>query len=317
MTTGPILLTGAGGDIGVALARALREAWPHARLIGADCDPDAVGAWFVDQFHVLPRADAPDYVERLRMLIEDEHVQALVPLAEAELARLLSEQLISGRLGNAALVTANRKALAVGLDKLATARTLAQAGIAVPQTGIIGEDEPGDYDLIIKPRRGQGSKGLRAVSRCKFDAMRASRRGDLWQCWLKDECEEYTCGIARFGAMETRSLSFRRTLQGGLTGKGEVVHDDRLTSICERVAELLELDGAINIQLRIDAGEPTIFEINPRFSSTVGFRHRLGFTDAVWAIEDRLGYPAGGYEPPAAGSRIERVAMEVVRPPAQ
>jgi carbamoyl-phosphate synthase large subunit len=31
---------------------------------------------------------------------------------------------------------------------------------------------------------------------------------------------------------------------------------------------------------------PIIFEINPRFSSTVVFRHKLGFKDVQWAILD-------------------------------
>ena len=84
---------------------------------------------------------------------------------------------------------------------------------------------------------------------------------------------------------------------------------------CEQVADALDLEGAINIQLRIDNGEPVIFEINPRFSSTVGFRHRLGFTDGIWAIEARLGLEIADYTPPAAGTRIERVAQEVIRPP--
>ena len=185
----------------------------------------------------------------------------------------------------------------------------------MPETGIVGEDEPGDFDLIVKPRCGQGSKGLQTVERKDFDMLRNARSGDLWQRWLKDACEEYTCGIARFGSIPTRSLSFRRTLQGGLTGKGEVVHDPKLARVCDDVAKALDLDGAINVQLRIDAGEPTIFEVNPRLSSTVGFRHRLGFCDGVWAIADRLGLAVDTYVPPVAGVRIERVGLEVVRPP--
>ncbi|MHA7820560.1 MAG: ATP-grasp domain-containing protein [Erythrobacter sp.] len=313
MNPGPILLTGAGGDIGIALARILREAWPDTPLIGADCDAEAVGAEFVDRFHILPRADDPDYIAALRHLAERERAAALVPLAEAELARLLADGLIRDHLGDAALVTANRRALATGLDKLATARALSAVGIAVPETGIVGEDEPGDFDLIVKPRCGQGSKGLRAVSRAGFEALRGECTGELWQRWLKDAGEEYTCGIVRFDGVPTRSLSFRRTLQGGLTGKGMVVHDLRLTRICAAVADALKLDGAINVQLRIDAGEPTIFEVNPRLSSTVGFRHRLGFCDAVWAIKDRLGLPVSGYVAPDAGVRIERVGVEVIR----
>jgi carbamoyl-phosphate synthase large subunit len=32
-----------------------------------------------------------------------------------------------------------------------------------------------------------------------------------------------------------------------------------------------------------------IFEINPRFSSTVLMRNYLGFTDLLWSIEEKFG----------------------------
>ena len=31
---------------------------------------------------------------------------------------------------------------------------------------------------------------------------------------------------------------------------------------------------------------PMIFEINPRFSSTVYMRHKLGFTDVIWSLKE-------------------------------
>ena len=312
---GPILLTGAGGDIGIALARVFREALPDTPILGADCDAQAVGAEFVDAFHILPRADAPDYIDALRALIRREEVQLLIPLAENELSRLLAEGCIGGGIEDAQIISANERALSTGLDKFRTAQLLEEAGLPMPQTGIVGEHEPGDFDLIIKPRSGQGSKGLLRLERSGYESVMAQREGDIWQRWLKDESEEYTCGLARFETMPTRSLAFRRTLRGGLTGRGEVIHDPRLTQLCADVAEALDLNGAINIQLRLDAGTPCIFEINPRFSSTVGFRHRLGFRDAVWSIQDSLGLPISAYDPPPEGSRIERVALEVIRPP--
>lgn len=315
MIEGTILLTGAGGDIGIALARVLSEALPRARVIGADCDSHSVGAEFVERFHTLPRADDPGYIDALEVLVDREQVCALVPLAEAELARLLAEDRLGRDFGRAALVAANARAVATGLDKLATARLLRKQAIGVPESGIVGEDEPGDYDLIIKPRSGQGSKRLAQIARGDYEAIVPARSGDLWQRWLKDAGEEYTCGLVRFAGVQTRSLAFRRSLKGGLTGSGEVVHDPRLDRVCERVAEALDLDGAVNVQLRMDQGEPMVFEINPRLSSTVGFRHRLDFRDAIWALQDRLGLEVESYEPPLAGTRIERVALEVIRPP--
>ena len=48
----------------------------------------------------------------------------------------------------------------------------------------------------------------------------------------------------------------------------------------------LNLNGSINIQLRLTKNGPRVFEINPRFSSTALMRHRIGFSDVLWAIDE-------------------------------
>ena len=62
-----------------------------------------------------------------------------------------------------------------------------------------------------------------------------------------------------------------------------------------KLAEKLNLIGSINIQLRIRGDEPVIFEINPRFSSTVLFRYLFGFKDLEWSIQDLLDHEIGDY----------------------
>lgn len=59
--------------------------------------------------------------------------------------------------------------------------------------------------------------------------------------------------------------------------------------MCMRIAEGLNLHGSMNVQLRLTDKGPRVFEINPRFSSTVLMRHRLGFSDVIWAIEEAEG----------------------------
>ena len=57
------------------------------------------------------------------------------------------------------------------------------------------------------------------------------------------------------------------------------------------VTNTLDLRGSINIQLRFTSEGPRIFEINPRFSSTIYFRHAVGFQDLIWSVNDALGLP--------------------------
>ena len=64
----------------------------------------------------------------------------------------------------------------------------------------------------------------------------------------------------------------------------EVVENYEIKKLCIDIADKLNLVGSINIQLRILNNKATIFEINPRFSSTVLFRHSIGFSDLVWSL---------------------------------
>lgn len=59
--------------------------------------------------------------------------------------------------------------------------------------------------------------------------------------------------------------------------------------MCEVIAQGLDLCGSMNIQLRLTENGPRVFEINPRFSSTVLMRHRMGYTDVLWAIDEAEG----------------------------
>jgi carbamoyl-phosphate synthase large subunit len=100
-------------------------------------------------------------------------------------------------------------------------------------------------------------------------------------------------------------LQLLRQLVGGMSGWVEVINDLQINHQCIAVAEALDLKGAINVQLRLTAEGPRIFEINPRFSSTVLLRHRMGFTDVVWALEESQGRAIIPFQP-AVGTRAVR-----------
>jgi len=308
-----LLLTAAGGDIALSIARIMREDGLVRRIVGADARVDHAGFAFYDDVFVLPRADQADYPVALQTLIEREQPTITVPVSDAELSRLLAAGLLGDGL-EAGMLTANFNVLQVGLDKWLTYLRLEAAGITTPRTGIIGESMPDDCPFMVKPRHGQGGKGVERVEARVAAEVLAQRSGDVWQQWLPMEDEEYTCGLFRVPGVALRSIIFRRKLLGGLTGSAVVVDSPVIFDALIQVAEAVDLCGSINVQLRMHEGMPFIFEINPRFSSTVGFRHRLGFQDVVWACQHILGRPIDSYSPAGIGTRIYRVNGEIIRP---
>lgn len=98
-----------------------------------------------------------------------------------------------------------------------------------------------------------------------------------------------TCAVFRTAKGRTLVLPMERRLAGGLTVWMRVRYEKEVMKQCERIAEALNLTGPINVQLRLTEQGPRIFEINPRFSSTLYLRHILGFQDLLWAIDDLMG----------------------------
>jgi carbamoyl-phosphate synthase large subunit len=79
-----------------------------------------------------------------------------------------------------------------------------------------------------------------------------------------------------------------------------------------RLAEILDLQGSINPQLRLTERGPVIFEIYPRFSGTVMFRHLLGFKDFIRSVNEIAGKTIEDYIPPQVGTRFYRASQEVI-----
>ena len=86
-------------------------------------------------------------------------------------------------------------------------------------------------------------------------------------------------------------LQLLRKLIGRVTAWCSFINNREVLEICKTVAKNIDLQGSMNIQLRITKSGPTIFEINPRFSSSVLMCHRLGFCDLLWTLSEARGLP--------------------------
>jgi carbamoyl-phosphate synthase large subunit len=309
-----LLITGCGGDISLALARIARDTGLAKNLIGTDIHNDHAGFGVFDHCEVIPRACDPKWLKALYDVARRHKVDAIVPMSEAELARLLTIG-FETTLHGFKLITANRFAIATGLDKYETFERLSAAGLGVARTEIVSDKPTKMLPVILKPRSGQGSKGLQILE--TEDAVRKALPAHghdkwIWQELLVPDDQEYTCGLYRARTGDTRTIVLRRTLVGGLTGKAVVCDPKPFNSLLHGVAEALELRGAINVQLRLTSRGPKVFEINPRFSSTVMFRHKLGFMDFIWAAYEQAGLSLLDYTPPPVGTRMYRTAEEVI-----
>lgn len=306
------LVTGANGDIGQSIGRILRETWPEAAVAGADSAGHWPGALVFSAMHALPRAHDPDYPAALTRL--GSGYDLIIPSSEPELERLAVDPGVAAGLP---LLMVRPDLASCFLDKLSTARWLGAHELAPPWTAPLSEATVGNLPLLAKPRRGAGGRGqevLRTPARLAL-AQVESPDGMVAQELLEVQDQEYTCAVfAQDGAV--RSVALRRWLTGGHTGKAELAEVPVITHLLEAIAKASRLEGCINVQLRLTPKGPRVFEINPRLSSTVMMRHRLGFRDLVWWVEARiLGRPSQMGPLAPAGTTVYRTFGELVVPP--
>lgn len=308
-----VLISGIAGDIGFGAGRILRDWGWTGRLYGIDSQSEHPGAFVFDQVAVAPRAVDETYLSWLATHIKRHKIGLFIPTSEAEIA-VLSQHGLS-EIAGAHILIASQQATIVSLDKKACMSFLGKRGLRVPKNGVVGDTPPLSYPVIVKPRTGQGSKQVQKIEDAQAFGARAIA-GLIWQEYLAPENQEYTCPVYHSTDRGMHILVLRRTLSNGHTGRGEVVNEPHIEHYVAEIARSLELHGAINIQLRLTADGPCLFEINPRLSSTLVFRDKMGFCDLRWWIQDTVGLentpPLAPYRPPLPGTRFFRGSQEYI-----
>lgn len=304
-----ILVSGASGDIGIGIGRILKSEG-FQNVYGCDINSDSWGICIFDKMMQVEKADTGSYLSGLVALITQLDIDLFIPSSEAEIKVLIAYgEELEVILGCKVLI-ADTNTINIALDKLDTATFLKDNNFNYPWTIKSTDGLPPSLPCIYKPASGQGSKGLEIV-KYKDRASELSNSPDyIFQELLLPEEQEYTCGVFRSKNGILRLIHMNRTLSGGFTAKGTVIENETIEEYVRSIAEALNVFGVINMQLRLTSKGPVLFEINPRISSTVVFRHKLGFEDLLWAIEDLANLPLRKYIKPKAGTKFYRGLAE-------
>lgn len=310
-----ILVTGCGGDIGQSIGKILINSGFTNNLYGIDISDKNAAQFIYPNFSLGLPFTHPDYFKSLESFIAKHAIDIIIPIAEPEL-RFFSSSNIFDSIGGARLITASPLALEIGFDKFKTAEFLKNEKLPYPETFLAKEVESIDYfPVILKSKTGSGSQDIFKVNNYnEFLFFTRNKIEDyIIQEFITDKDGEFTCGLFRSSKGEIRTQIFKRELTGGYSGYGEVVENRVINTLLNKLALKLNLVGSINVQLRITENSPKIFEINPRFSSTVLYRHLLGFEDLIWSIEDALGYEISDNRRNVIGKKFYKGFQEYIK----
>lgn len=286
------LVSGAAADIGQSITSILNSVYRDASVFGCDIHVEYLAQDLYREIAILPPASSQDYFDCLSSLIEKYAIDVFIPTSEAELRLFAHKQSLLTEHLSCHCLMASYKAMNIGFDKLDTVNHLHNHSLPAPWAVLASDTESGAPEIpcILKSRTGSGNSSVYFID--DYDKSLHLQKifpDYIWQQYLPLSKGEYTCGVYRCLDSSTRVIVLRRRLSSGVTSFAEVVKEPDIDSLCVSIADSLELQGSINIQLRyVDKVGPMVFEINPRFSSTVGMRHKIGFSDLIWSIEEQV-----------------------------
>jgi carbamoyl-phosphate synthase large subunit len=302
-----VLVTGAGGPAGVAVIRSLLRRG-GIRVVAADMDAYASGLYLVPagDRRLVPAGLAPDFGDQLLALCVDERVDVLFPTVDVELP------VIAGRVREfaecqVAVASPSLDTLTVCLDKLLLAQRCAGV-LPVPRTEPLSPAAALDrrFPVIVKPRRGAGSRGIRLVD--SAEELLALGTDDTWLVQDHLPGQEYSVDVLAGldGSVIAAVPRSRLRVDSGVSVAGRTVRDPELESAARAVAAAVGLTTVANVQLKRDAsGRAALLEVNPRFPGAMPLTMAAGVDMPSLTLDLVLGKPV-----PA---RVEFRELAVVR----
>jgi carbamoyl-phosphate synthase large subunit len=284
-----VFITGVGGDLAQNVISCLRKIENVKRIVGSDISSYNSGALFVDHFVLISKPDEQNYLSLLLKFFNEYEIDFFIPLNQREIEFFSNlDQLVFNRLfEKVKFVGLNRYIVQTFLDKLETSKWLKQSGFTTPNLYRAQEISDVIFPVIVKPRFGSGSKGVHKTNNMEqVEAAILLTKGPIVQQFVDGDDSEFTVGIFS-NRIDTKVISFRRLIAGsGATSWARHEVHESIVMMGLTLANKLNLHGSINVQLRIKDRNLYIFEINPRFSSTVLMRSELGFNDVAWSLGD-------------------------------
>lgn len=286
-----VLVTGAGGPAGVAVIRSLLRRL-DVEVLAADMDGWASGLYLVPASarRIVPPGRADDFVERLAAIVADDAIDAVVPTVDVELLALAGER---HRVA-AAIVAPSDAALETSLDKWTLVQACASAA-PVPRTRLLdaaGVADDWSFPVIVKPRRGAGSRGVARIDdRAALESLDLDD-GIIIQAYLPGDEFSVDVLMGAGGTAIAAVPRLRARVDSGVAVAGLTVHDEELESTAIACARSAGIVGVANVQLRRDEhGTAALLEINPRFSGAMPLTIAAGVDMPSIALDLALGRP--------------------------
>jgi carbamoyl-phosphate synthase large subunit len=292
-----IMFTSAGRRVALvrAFLRAMEELNIDGRIVCVDASELSAASQVADSRYIVPRCNAPGYIDALLDICRKEHVSLLFPLIDTELW-VLAQNADRFRSAGCTPVISGPETISISRDKRRTAQFLRSIGTATP--AILDADEvrrrPGALPVFMKPIDGSASIGSRVIQTLDdLNYWLPRTPGALLLQYVPGR--EFTVdvyagldGIPRCAVPRLRLETRAGEVSKGITASEPTIMEEALRV----VGRLHEPRGVLTLQCILpDSGTPQFFEINARFGGGVPLSIEAGANFPLWLLSEYLGEP--------------------------
>lgn len=294
-----ILVHAIGTPLGQSILKSLKISTLDINIFVTDIYDDAAGLFMVPEKNrvKLPGVKSKEYHIEVSNFIQAHQIDFVFPTISLEHEYYENHAVFYLEIG-VRIATMNKGVYELVNNKFDCFAYLSKAKVYVPKTFIANLSEDFFNELstlappyLLKPIKGASGKDifkLDSAEKVKAIVSVFPPNYFLIQEYLS-AVEEYTVGVYRSAFSEFEdAMIIKRDLQFGLSYKGEVIEHEEIASYALKVCRVLGTTFSANVQLKMHEGQPCVFEVNPRLSSTTFIRAHYGFNEPEMIIKDCL-----------------------------
>lgn len=256
-----------------------RELMKKGKVICTDANNLAPSIYEADKYYIVPKINAPGYLEVILSICENEHINGVLSLIDPELSLLAKNKDKFEKIGTK-VIGSSYELCEMSLNKYEMYKWLKKHGYKCAKSYLDKEEFYADvargrinYPVFVKPAKGSASIAISKVyNKETLELLFANSEGLMIQEFLNGQeigADVYIDLISK----EIISIFTKKKIlmRAGETDKAESIKDDKLFTLIKSFVSEAGYMGQIDIDIFNVNGEYYISEVNPRFGG--GYPH--------------------------------------------
>jgi carbamoyl-phosphate synthase large subunit len=277
-----ILVTGAGGPAGVCTIKALKKT--HF-VVAVDMDNLASGLYLAKRAHIVPPANAKEFISKILELCYQEKISLVIPTVSEELI-VFSKNIALFEKENIRVAVSNQKSIEIANNKLNTYSFFKGEPYCPEVYSILNPRFP----CVAKPVNSRGSRGFYICGDKAALALALQKNG---RDYLESVVMEYlngpeysVYGLSDLNGQPLVSVVNKRIRALGESKVAKIVLIPEISELANKIAQKLNLVGPWNVQLMGVEGSFKLVEVNPRLAGSLSLiiASGLNYIDLVIKI---------------------------------